>query len=63
MSDATRKWLNNAISDGLVEWAAACANDGTPSPDEHEQAVYRLAFTAGADAALVHVAEILTREE
>lgn len=63
MSDKHTKWLSDAIVDGLSEWAAVRASESQPEPEEHEKAIYRLAFTAGADAALQHVSEILTREE
>lgn len=63
MSDKSTQWLQNAITDGLVEWFATRASEGIPKPDELERAIYRVGFAAGADAALTHCSEVLTRED
>lgn len=63
MSDKSTQWLQNAISDGLVEWFATRASEGLPEPSEDEQRAFRLGFTFGADAGIQLTCERLAAAE
>ena len=62
MNEAT-KWLESAIDEGIEEWIQTRASVQIPAPNDGELTIYRMAFAAGADAALQHVSRVLAREE